>query len=231
MNYETRSISPDEWLPDRCIPPGAPLDPANLKPEHGCESLAEHCEKLAPGSRELLEGLYRDTIDRFGCCGFVAWSERKIVGYNNFFPREVACDMKFHGWGTDQDAEQSTLVHNCISVLQNPTYRRKVIGTSLIKASLSWGKTNGWKRFEVHQVMPDDPENFETMQKSAVSFWRKLGFDTYRTRIDFNIVKVIARWEGVAVETEADAVAFWPDWEEKCLVASMALDLTTWEKK
>jgi GNAT superfamily N-acetyltransferase len=116
-------------------------------------------------------------------------------------------------------------------VLQNPTCRRKGIGISLIKASLSWGKTNGWKRFEVHQVMPDDPENFETMQKSAVSFWRKLGFDTYRTRIDFNIVKVFAQWEGVAVETEDDAVAFWPDWEEKCLVASMALDLTTWEKK
>ena len=227
MDYEIRPISPAEWLPDRCLPPGAPLDPAEMKPEHGCGSLAEHCEKFMPGSRRLLEGLYRDTIDRFGCCGFVAWSEDRIVGYNNFFPREVAQDVRFHGWGTHEDKEPQTLVHNCVSVLRNSAYRRKGIGTNLIQKSLSWGKANAWKRFEVHQVMPDAPANFENMQKSAVSFWQKLGFDVYRTRIDFNIVKTIAGWEGVSVETEDDAAEFWPDWKERCLVASMAVDLTT----
>ena len=227
MNYDIKPISPNEWLPDRCMPPGAPLEPASLTAEHGCGSLADHCEKFAPGSRELLEGLYRDTIARFGCCGFVAWSEGTIVGYNNFFPREVARDIRFYGWGTDEDSEPQTLVHNCVSVLRNAQYRRIGIGTALMKASIRWGQQDGWKRFEVHGVGPDHPETFENMQKSAISFWHKLGFSSYRTRINFNIVKTIAGWEGVVVETEDDAAGFWPDWKERCTVASMALDLTS----
>ncbi len=97
MDYEIRAISPAEWLPDRCMSASNPLDPAALEPEHGCGSLAECCGKFAPGNRDLLEGLYRDTIKRFGCCGFVAWRKGRILGYNNFFPREIARDIRSMG--------------------------------------------------------------------------------------------------------------------------------------
>ena len=181
MEYEIRPISRDEWLPDRCMPAGDPLDPAGLEPEHGCGSLAQHCEKFAPGSRALLEGLYRDALARFGCCGFVAWHEGKIVGYNNFFPREIAADIRFYGWGTEEDVAPKTLVHNCISILRNDSFRRKGIGTNLMLHSLRWGKSEGWRRMEVHLVLPNVASGFANEQKSGQAFWEKLGFSVFKS--------------------------------------------------
>lgn len=181
MDYDIRAISPDEWLPDRCLSEGVPLDPAGLEPEHGCGSLAEHCEKFAPGNRALLEALYRDVLERFGCCGFVAWHEGKIVGYNNFFPRQIAREIRFYGWGTDEDISPTTLVHNCISMLRNNKFRRKGIGTNLMLHSLRWGKSHGWERMEVHLVLPNVASGFANEQKSGQAFWEKLGFSVFRS--------------------------------------------------
>ena len=184
MDYEIRAISPHEWLPDRCMPAGEPLDPLMLEPEAGCESLAQHCEKFVPGSRGFLEGLYRDVLTRFGCCGFVAWCEGKIVGYNNFFPREIASDIRFYGWGTEKDVVLKTLVHNCISILRNDSFRRKGIGTNLLLNSLRWAKSEGWKRMEVHLVLPNIAKGFANEQKSGQAFWEKLGFRAVKTDLD-----------------------------------------------
>ena len=181
MDYDIRAISLDEWLPDRCMPGGDPLDPAALKPEHGCGSLAEHCQKFAPGNRRLLEELYRDVLDRFGCCGFVAWHEGRVVGYNNFFPREIAREIRFYGWGTDEDSCPKTLVHNCISVLRNDKFRRKGIGANLMLHSLRWGKSREWERMEVHLVLPNVANGFANEQKSGRAFWEKLGFGVFRS--------------------------------------------------
>ncbi|MBN1997940.1 GNAT family N-acetyltransferase [candidate division KSB1 bacterium] len=181
MLYDIRSISLDEWLPDRCMPAGDPFDPTALIPEHGCGSLAAHCQKFAPGDRRLLEGLYRDVLDRYGCCGFVAWYEGKIVGYNNFFPREIAKDIRFYGWGTDEDIASNTLVHNCISILRNDNFRRRGIGTNLMLHSLRWGKSQGWERMEVHLVLPNIASGFANEQKSGQAFWEKLGFSVFRS--------------------------------------------------
>ena len=143
LNCDIRPIRLEEWLPDRCMPEGDPLDPDVLTPGCGCGSLSEHCEKFAPGSRESLVSLYEDALARFGCCGFVAWVGKRIAGYSNFFPREIASDVRFYGWGGPEDAAPHTLIHNCISILRNPEHRRKGVGTGLIKHSLRWGKENG----------------------------------------------------------------------------------------
>jgi len=105
-----------------------------------------------------------------------------VVGYNNFFPREWARKMSFYGWGTEEDSSPRTLVHNCISIRANPEYRRKGIGTSLIRHSLIWARDNGWERFEVHLVTADSPEHFAGEQKSCHSFWEKLGFHVFRAQ-------------------------------------------------
>ena len=223
--YEIRPIRMDEWLPDRCMRPAVPIDPKTVAPEHGCPSLTAYCEKLAPGSREKLEMLYRGVLDRFGCCGFVAWVGDRVVGYNNFFPREVAQDIRFYGWGTEEDTEPSTLIHNCISILNNPKFLRKGIGTNLMQRSLSWAKANGWKWFEVHQIFPDHPEHWPGEQKSCPTFWKKLGFEVFRSEVDFGLVKRYARWAGVTVETGKQADEFMPDWREKCITSSMAVAL------
>ena len=176
VKYEIRPISMAEWMPDGCMGFGPPIDPSTDKPGSGCDSL-QPCTK---GSRERLVAMYRDVLAECGCCGFVAWVPGGIVGYNNFFPREWAQRIRFHGWGTEEDDAPRTLVHNCISIRGNPEYRRQGIGTSLIRSSLTWAKDNGWKRFEVHLVTPDSPENFLGEQKSCRSFWGKLGFEVFR---------------------------------------------------
>ena len=228
LDYQIRPIRMDEWLPDRCMGPGEPIDPKTVEPEPGCGSLTKHCEKLTPGSRQKLVALYRDVLDRYGCCGFVAWVGGRVVGYKNFFPREVARDIRFYGWGTEEDTEPSTLVHNCVSLLSNPHFLRKGIGTSLVRHSLSWGKANDWKRFEVHEVYPDHPQHWSGEQKTCPTFWEKLGFSVFRSRVDFFLVKRYASWAGVTVETEEQADQFMPDWREKCITCSMAVDLDNW---
>ena len=229
LHYEIRPIRMDEWLPDRCMGPSEALDPKTLEPHKGCESLSTHCEKLAPGSREQLEALYRDVLERFGCCGFVAWVGDRVVGYSNFFPREVARDIRFYGWGAEEDTEPSTLVHNCVSILSNPKYLRRGIGTDLVLHSLRWGKANGWRRFEVHNVFPDHPRHWQGEQKSCPTFWRKLGLEAFRQHVDFGLVQRYGRWDGVTIETEDQADEFMPDWREQCIVRAMAADLATWQ--
>lgn len=177
MHYEIRPISVEEWLPDRCMPSEEPLDPETVAREAGCSSLNSFYTK---GSRVKLETLYRKVLDSYGCCGFVAWVGGRVVGYNNFFPREIAEDIKFYGWGQREYDISLILVHNCISILRNTDYRRKHIGTSLIECSLDWAKHNGWKRFEAHLVLPDIPAGFQNEQKSCQAFWSKLGFEVFR---------------------------------------------------
>jgi GNAT superfamily N-acetyltransferase len=176
--YKIEPIRAEVWLPDRCMPSGEPLDPKTVVCEAGCPSLHSFYTK---GSREKLETLYRKVLDRTGCCGFVAWVGGRVVGYNNFFPREVAQDIKFYGWGRPEDDTPLTLVHNCISIIRNADYRRKHVGTRLIGRSLDWAKQNGWKRFEVHLVLPDIPAGFQNDQKSCQTFWNTLGFKVFRT--------------------------------------------------
>lgn len=206
LDLDIRPIAMDEWLPDRCLGGGIPIDARQLEPEAGCSSLCwfytatalgisreealarplEEIKKEAdghPSCRDMLVGLYRETIEKHGGCGFVAWLDNKIIGYHNFFPREIARRVKFFGWGTDEDNTSQTLVHNCVTHVRGK-YSRKKIGTRLVKRSLAWAKENGWKRFEVHLVFPDVEDGFQSEQKSCRTFWKKLGLSIYRTKED-----------------------------------------------
>lgn len=177
LNLDIRPIHMDEWLPDRCLGGGSPIDPKVVAPSSGCNSLDWF---YTHGSREKLVEIYQEAIEEHGGCVFVAWFDDKIVGYHNFFPREMVHKIKFFGWGKPEDVIPSTLVHNCITTVRGD-YSRKKIGTRLVKQSLAWGKENGWKRFEVHLVLPDVEEGFRNEQKSCRTFWEKLGLTVYRT--------------------------------------------------
>jgi len=178
MLYEIKPIRLEEWLPDRCMPAGGPIDPAILDPEPGCHSLNQCCTK---GSRDRLVELYTEAVGRAGCCGFIAWTGDRIAGYNTFFPREMAVRMRFFGWGKGSGSSTSTLVHHCISITQNSKYRRQGIGTDLIARTLDWSAEQGWERFEVHMVLPDTHEGYTREQKSCRSFWERFGFEVTRT--------------------------------------------------
>jgi GNAT superfamily N-acetyltransferase len=203
LDLDIRPIAMDEWLPDRCLVGGEPIDPARLTPQAGCSSLCwfytatalgiSREESLArplgevkeeadqdPACREMLVELYRETIETHGGCGFVAWLAGKIVGYHTFFPRDIARRIRFFGWGEDAGDFPATLVHNCITHIRGE-YSRKKIGTRLARTSLAWAKDNGWTRFEVHLVLPDIEDGFRSEQKSCRTFWEKLGLSVYRT--------------------------------------------------
>ncbi|MGV8094470.1 MAG: GNAT family N-acetyltransferase [Mangrovibacterium sp.] len=172
---EIRPIKLDEWLPDRCLNGIEPFDPNSNLPETGCPSL----NYLKKNNRETLEQLYELTIDRYGGCGFVAWDEDKIIAYHNFFPQEIAKQIKFYGYGFDSPQADNTLIHHCLTIVKGD-YLRKGISSRLVKESIAWARSNEWKRFEVHFVLPDCERGWQSDQKSCISFWERFGFSIFK---------------------------------------------------
>jgi len=178
MNIDTIKIKPIrlyEWLPDRCLNGLEPFDPNFHLPESGCSSI----NYFQKSNRETLEQLYQMTIDKYGGCGFVAWDKDKIIAYHNFFPLELAQKVKFYGYGFDSLQPDKTLVHNCLTIVKGD-YLRKGISSRLVKESIYWAKTNNWKRFEVHLVLPDCEKGWQSDQKSCLSFWQRFGFNIFK---------------------------------------------------
>lgn len=176
--YEIRPICAEEWLPDRCLSIKMPLEINNLIPQHGCPNLLFGKTKIR--DRVEFEDFYHKVLNRFSCCGFIAWKGDRVIGYTNFFPHEIARTMKFYGWGEMENEGSGTLIHHCISMIQNDNYRCKGIGTSLVRHSLDWAKIHQWKRYEVHRVLPDIHKGIVDEQKSTLPFWKKLGFSIVR---------------------------------------------------
>jgi GNAT superfamily N-acetyltransferase len=170
-----RPIRVDEWLPDRCLNGLEPFDPKSKLPESGCPSI-NYSQKC---NRETMKQLYQLTIDKYGGCGFVAWYKDKIIAYNNFFPLEIAQKIKFYGYGFDPPQSDSTLIHNCLTIVKGD-YLRKGISSRLVKESINWARTNDWKRFEVHLVLPDCEKGWQSDQKSCLSFWERFGFRIFK---------------------------------------------------
>lgn len=170
-----KPIKLDEWLPDRCLTGLEPFDSNTHLPESGCSSL----NYFQKNNREILVQLYQLTIKKYGGCGFIAWENDKIVAYHNFFPMAIARQIKFYGYGFDLVQADETLIHNCLTIVKGD-YLRKGICSHLVKASIDWARTNDWKRFEVHLVLPDCELGWQSNQKSCLSFWEKFGFRIFK---------------------------------------------------
>lgn len=178
MRIDTIKIKPiklNEWLPDRCLNGLEPFDPKSHLPESGCPSL----NYFQKNNRETLEQLYKLTFNNYGGCGFVAWDNDKIIAYHNFFPSEIAQKIRFYGFGFDSTQSGKTLIHNCLTIVKGD-YLRKGISSRLVKASIEWARTNIWKRFEVHSVIPDCEKGWQSDQKSCLSFWGRFGFKIFK---------------------------------------------------
>jgi hypothetical protein len=178
MDIDSIIIKPirlDEWLPDRCLNVTKPFNPIYSIPESGCPSI-NFCQK---NSRKTLEQLYQLTINKYGECGFVAWDNDKVIAYHNFFPLEVAQKIRFYGYTSSSTPSDKVLIHNCLTIGKG-SYSRKGICSRLVKASIDWAKTNNWKRFEVHLVLPDCEKGWQSGQKSCLTFWDQLGFRVFK---------------------------------------------------
>ena len=170
-----RPIRLGEWLPDRCLNGLEPFDPKSNLPRFGCPSINYSLKN----NRETLEQLYQLTINKYGGCGFIAWDNDKIIAYHNFFPSEIAQKIKFYGFCSDSNQSDRILIHNCLTIVGG-NYLRKGISSRLVKESLDWAKTNDWKRFEVHLVLPDCEKGWQSDQKSCLSFWERFGFRIFK---------------------------------------------------
>ena len=186
---EIRPIKLDEWLPDRCLNGLEPFDPNSCLPESGCPSL----NYFQKNSRETLKQLYQLTINKYGGCGFVAWDNNKIIAYHNFFPMEIAKQIKFYGYGFDSDQAENLLIHNCLTIVKGD-YLRKGISSRLVKESINWARTNDWKRFEVHLVLPDCEQGWQSDQKSCLTFWERFGFRVFK---EYDADKETEKYYGV----------------------------------
>ena len=170
-----KPIKLDEWLPDRCLTGIEPFNPKFHPPEAGCPSL----NYFQKNDKASLIQLYKLTIKKYGGCGFVAWENDSIVAYHNFFPADIAGQIRFYGYGSDSLRSDKTLIHNCLSMVRG-NYIRKGIASRLVKESVKWAKENDWKRFEVHLVLPDCEQGWQSDQKSCLSFWQRFGFKIFR---------------------------------------------------
>ena len=124
-------------------------------------------------------GWERQALEQCRGCGFVTWENDNVVAYHNYFPREMAQQIKFFGWGTDEGVYENTFVHNCLTMVRG-RYFRQGICSRLVEHSLAWAKDNGWRRFEVHFVLPDCEKGWQGEQKTCRTFWEKLDFQAYR---------------------------------------------------
>jgi len=111
---EIRPIKLDEWLPYRCLNGAEPFAPNSNLPDTGCPSL----NYFKRNNRETLKQLYALTISKYDGYGFVAWDNGKIIAYHNFFPKEIANQIKFYGYGFDSIQTDKTLIHNCLTIHQ-----------------------------------------------------------------------------------------------------------------
>jgi len=170
-----KPISPDEWLPDRCLNGIEPFDPNCHPPESGCPGINYYKKN----NRETLEQLYQLTISKYGGCGFIAWEKEKIIAYHNFFPSAIAQKNKFYGHGFDSGQFSETLIHSCLTIVKGD-YLRNGISSRLVRESVDWARANNWKRFEVHLVLPDCEKGWLSDQKSCLSFWERFGFRIFK---------------------------------------------------
>jgi GNAT superfamily N-acetyltransferase len=124
----------DEYVFDRC-PLKRPLNPMNLS------------EDTYPGYGERAKGVrrrfFQEVKNKYGNCVLFAWNDDEIIGFLIFLPKTVARKIGLKTSPNDNLLHQ-TLNYVCMQLVSN--YRKKGLGTKMVKSLITWAKNNGWKR-------------------------------------------------------------------------------------
>jgi GNAT superfamily N-acetyltransferase len=226
LNIEVRPISLKEYLPDRCMG-SEPFDPNEVEKLQGCPSLSK-----VGNLGTNLESFYKQVLEKYGGCGFVAWHKGLVVGHITFFPNEVARRVRFWGWGERDLPIVRALVINCISVASNEKFRRIGVGTRLVTSTIEWVRENEWPRLEVHHVPSGEGLSSITWrheQKGTKTFWEKFGFKVLRISNKEETLECCLKWIKAYYEKEFETeeeVAKWdPNWEVNWRKYSLLLEL------
>ncbi|MEN6627192.1 MAG: hypothetical protein ABFD69_13290 [Candidatus Sumerlaeia bacterium] len=222
MAYEIRPISSSEWLPDRCLRLNGPFDPRGADKQAGCQRLQTF---FTQGRRDRLVALYEDCLLRHGCCGFVAWDGPLAIGYNTFFPKDW---MPTRHAPKPEQKQPDTLSHHCISVAEPVAMGEETVAADLLRHTFDWARANGWERFEVQAIFPTNPACRVALNLYGREFWERQGLRVVsETDPDrhFDVIRSVARLDGIAIETEADADHYDPNWRKDAVHFTMAIDL------
>lgn len=142
--------------------------------------------------------LIQKLTEIYGTCAIIARDGENVIGQLRFYPKAV-CGMERAGWlclqqdypaGPTEDLvdssfpalaqmEDKTLVVHCLMTgtpqEKKNTYRRKGIGTRMVRTLIQWAKANGWEGIEADSF-EDISIIYELTGNAGHTFWEKLGF-------------------------------------------------------
>ncbi len=190
----------------------------------------------------LLEKLTRT----YGACTIMAREGGKIVGLLRFYPKAICqleeagglCLQQDYAEGPRDDFADSdfpplssiqdrTLAVHCMMIgsprqQENP-YRRRGIGTGMVKTLIRWAEENGWERIEVYSF-EDLPIIYEITGSAGQTFWKKLGFRIVYRRPHPDLQDKSQYSEFIEIlEEQAESIGIPPDRAKHRLL--MRLDL------
>lgn len=187
----------EDFLLWRCLNSG-PLSRGaiDLLPAGSRLPLARYRERNLP----LLAKLTRV----YGACAILAREGGQVVGHLRFYPKAVCGMAGAGGLCLQQDfpsgpaddlagkdlpplarLEDKTLFVHCMMTgssqqKENP-YRRKGIGTRMVRALIAWAKADKWERIEADSF-EDLPVIYGITGCAGHTFWEKLGFSRAERR-------------------------------------------------
>jgi hypothetical protein len=148
----------------------------------------------------LLENL----TDTHGACAVVARVGERFVGHLRFYPKAVLesakpglgmCLQQEFPCGPAEDfgrkrfpplreLEDKTLVVHCLMLAAGEpggeSFRRKGIGTRMVRRLIGWAAANGWRAIEA-TAYASLPIVYAITGQAGRNFWEKLGFRLVRT--------------------------------------------------
>ncbi len=175
----------------RCLH-GGPLDPdllASLPDDDRLPWERYHGRNLA-----ILE----KCTHLYGSCAMLACAKGEVIGILRFYPTELAAlpeagllclqqdfpagpadNFAARDWPAPEVIVDRTLAVHCLTVGKPgeavDPYRRRGIGTALVRALIAWARAYGWRRIEA-TAYADLGLLYTVTGQAGLTFWRKLGF-------------------------------------------------------
>jgi len=215
-------MMPADFILWRCLH-GGPLRRDNL------ERYEQHPQTDWPVLRARNVPLLRKLTEVYGACALFAREGDRIVGTLRFYPRAVWALAGSQGFclqqpfpaGPPQDfteavlppldaLEDRTLAVHCLAVGQpgarDDPYRRKGLGTRMVRALIEWARPRGWRAIEAATYMDLDIL-YSLSGTAGRTFWERLGYHVAETGIEPELLKESEILQAIRREAAARGIA------------------------